>query len=61
MSSLECPCAQRNRRYESLNMRENIDIIGIFHDGSVVEINGSLPNISIRIEIEYLRKKDVSK
>ena len=36
-------------------MRDNIDIIGVFHDGSVVEINGSLPNISLRVEIPYLR------
>ena len=36
-------------------MRENIDILGVFHDGSIVEIVGELPNISLRIEIEYLR------
>lgn len=36
-------------------MRENVDILGIFHDGSIVEILGALPKISFRIEIEYLR------
>lgn len=36
-------------------MRNNIDILGVFHDGSIVEINGVLPNIALRIEIEYLR------
>jgi len=36
-------------------MRDNVDILGIFHDGSIVEILGALPKISFRIEIEYLR------
>jgi hypothetical protein len=36
-------------------MKENIDIWGVFHDGSIVEIQGTLPNIAIRIEMEYLR------
>ncbi len=36
-------------------MRENVDILGVFHDGSIVEISGALPKISFRIEIEYLR------
>ncbi len=36
-------------------MRESIDILGVFHDGSIVEIIGDLPNITFRIEIEYLR------
>ena len=42
-------------------MRENIDILGVFHDGSIVEIIGTLPNISFRIEIEYLRNMFPSK
>ncbi len=36
-------------------MRENVDILGVFHDGSIVDIGGALPRISFRIEIEYLR------
>lgn len=36
-------------------MRENVDILGVFHDGSIVEVSGALPKISFRIEIEYLR------
>jgi hypothetical protein len=36
-------------------MRENVDILGIFHDGSIVEVFGALPKISFRIDIEYLR------
>lgn len=36
-------------------MRENVDILGVFHDGTIVEIMGVLPNITFRIEIEYLR------
>ncbi len=36
-------------------MRENVDILGVFHDGSIVEISSALPKISFRIEIEYLR------
>lgn len=36
-------------------MRENVDIFGVFHDGSIVEISGAFQNISFRIEIEYLR------
>ncbi len=36
-------------------MRENVDILGVFHDGSIVEVIGALPKISFRIEIEYLR------
>ena len=42
-------------------MRDNIDILGIFHDGYIVEIQHELPNISIRIEIEYLREMFPSK
>jgi hypothetical protein len=42
-------------------MRENIDILGVFHDGSIVEIRGVLPKISLRIEIEYLRNMFSSK
>lgn len=42
-------------------MRENIDILGVFHDGSIVEILGALPKISFRIEIEYLRNMFPSK
>jgi hypothetical protein len=42
-------------------MRENIDILGVFHDGSIVEVRGSLPKISFRIEIEYLRNMFPSK
>ncbi len=42
-------------------MRENIDILGVFHDGSIVEITGSLPDISFRIEIGYLRSMFLSK
>ena len=42
-------------------MRENVDILGVFHDGSIVEINGELPIISFRIEIEYLRNMFPSK
>ena len=36
-------------------MRDNVDILGVFHDGSIVEVRGELPSISFRIEIEYLR------
>ena len=36
-------------------MRKNIDILGVFHDGSIVEIMGSLPELTFRVEIEYLR------
>lgn len=36
-------------------MRENVGILGVFHDGSIVEILGALPRIPLRIEIEYLR------
>lgn len=32
-------------------MRVNVDILGVFHDGSIVEIQGALPSISLRIEI----------
>jgi len=42
-------------------MRENVDILGIFHDGSIVEILGAQPKISLRIEIEYLRNMFPSK
>ncbi|WP_185234966.1 hypothetical protein [Teredinibacter franksiae] len=42
-------------------MRENVDILGVFHDGSIVEILGALPKISFRIEIEYLRNMFPSK
>jgi len=42
-------------------MRENVDILGVFHDGSIVEILGELPQISLRIEIEYLRNMFPSK
>lgn len=37
-------------------MRENIDILGVFHDGTVVEVRGVLPELTLRIEIEYLRR-----
>lgn len=37
-------------------MRENIDILGVFHDGTIVEVRGALPELSLRIEIEYLRR-----
>ena len=36
-------------------MKEIIEVWNIFHDGSIVEIKGSLPDVSIRIEISYLR------
>jgi len=36
-------------------MNENINILGVFHDGSIVEINGDIPSLQLRIEIEYLR------
>jgi len=42
-------------------MRENVDILGVFHDGSIVEILGTPPRISFRIEIEYLRNMFPSK
>jgi hypothetical protein len=43
------------RSVMSLPMRDNIDILGVFHDGRIVEILGALPKLSLRIEIEYLR------
>lgn len=36
-------------------MKNNIDLWGVFHDGSVVEVAGSLPSVRMEIEIEYLR------
>lgn len=42
-------------------MRENVDILGVFHDGSIVEILGAPPRISFRIEIKYLRNMFPSK
>ncbi|MCU7805486.1 MAG: hypothetical protein KZQ96_20035 [Candidatus Thiodiazotropha sp. (ex Lucinoma borealis)] len=36
-------------------MDEIIEVWNIFHDGSIVEAKGSLPNLSLRIEIQYLR------
>lgn len=42
-------------------MRENIDILGVFHDGSLVEIRGNLPEIVFRIELEYFRNMFSSK
>lgn len=35
-------------------MEDKIDIWGIFHDGDIIEIQGSLPCISLKIEIHYL-------
>lgn len=37
-------------------MRNKIEIFGVFHDGTIAEIEGERPNISFRIEIEYLRQ-----
>jgi hypothetical protein len=42
-------------------MKENIAIWKVFHDGSIVEIQGAFPNIALRIEIEYLRNMFPSK
>lgn len=36
-------------------MEEEIEVWNIFHDGSIVEVKGDLPDISLRIEIPYLR------
>src|SRR5262249_402687 len=36
-------------------MRENVEILDVFHDGSIVEIRGTLPTIMLSIEIPYLR------
>ncbi|MEM8717540.1 MAG: hypothetical protein AAGE92_17505, partial [Cyanobacteria bacterium P01_G01_bin.4] len=33
------------------------DLWNSFHDGSIVEVRGELPNISLRVEIQYLREK----
>lgn len=37
-------------------MDEQIEVWNIFHDGTIVEVRGELPNISLRIEIPYLRE-----
>jgi len=42
-------------------MRDNVDILGVFHDGSIVEVSGALPKINFRIKIEYLRNMFPSK
>lgn len=34
-----------------------LDIWDIFHDGSIVEVRGELPDIALRIEIQYLIEK----
>jgi len=36
-------------------MDKHIEVWKIFHDGAIVEVRGELPNISLRIEIDYLR------
>ena len=36
-------------------MDEKIEVWGIFHDGYIMGAKGELPNLSLRVEIEYLR------
>jgi hypothetical protein len=36
-------------------MKEKIEVWNIFHDGSIVNIQGSLPDLVLTIEILYLR------
>ena len=36
-------------------MKEKIEVWNIFHDGSIVNIQGSLPDLVLTIEIQYLR------
>lgn len=37
-------------------MNKNIDILGVFHDGTIVESKRKNSTISFRIDIEYLRE-----
>lgn len=37
-------------------MEEKIEVWKLFHDGSIIEVKGDLPNPSLRIQISYLRE-----
>jgi len=41
--------------YKKNKIPDYIDVWNCFHDGSITQVEGELPNIKLTIEIEYLR------